>query len=71
MVRHPMYSGALVMLFGTPLALGSWWGLLIFLALTFLIVWRLLEEERFLSDNLSGYKEYCRQVQNRLVPFVW
>ncbi len=28
-VRHPMYSGALVMLFGTPLALGSWWGLLI------------------------------------------
>jgi protein-S-isoprenylcysteine O-methyltransferase Ste14 len=71
MVRHPMYSGALVMLFGTPLALGSWWGLLIFLALTFLIVWRLLEEERFLSDHLSGYKEYCRQVQNRLVPFVW
>ena len=25
-VRHPMYSGALVMLLGTPLALGSWWG---------------------------------------------
>ena len=27
-VRHPMYAGALIMLFGTPIALGSWWGLL-------------------------------------------
>jgi protein-S-isoprenylcysteine O-methyltransferase Ste14 len=70
-VRHPMYSGALLMLFGTPLALGSWWDLLIFIALTFLIVWRLLEEEKFLSDNLPGYQEYRRKVQYRLVPFVW
>jgi len=70
-VRHPMYSGALVMLFGTPLALGSWWSLLVFVWLTFLIVWRLIEEETFLSNSLSGYQEYCRKVQYRLVPFVW
>jgi len=70
-IRHPMYSGALVMLFGTPLALGSWWGLLMFISLTFLIVWRLLEEEKFLSKSLSGYKDYCRLVPYRLVPFVW
>lgn len=25
LVRHPMYSGALIMLLGTPLALSSWW----------------------------------------------
>lgn len=56
-VRHPMYSGALVMLLGTPLALGSWWGLLMFIPMTFVIVWRLLDEEKFLSKNLSGYKE--------------
>ncbi len=70
-VRHPMYSGALVMLFGTPLALGSLWGLLVFIPMTFVIVWRLLDEEKFLSKNLSGYVEYCKKVQYRLVPFIW
>jgi protein-S-isoprenylcysteine O-methyltransferase Ste14 len=70
-VRHPMYSGALVMLFGTPLALGSLWGLLLFIPMTFVIVWRLLDEEKFLSKNLSGYVEYCKKVQYRLVPFIW
>jgi protein-S-isoprenylcysteine O-methyltransferase Ste14 len=38
MVRHPMYSGALIMLFGTPLALGSWWGLLVFILFTLIII---------------------------------
>jgi protein-S-isoprenylcysteine O-methyltransferase Ste14 len=70
-VRHPMYSGALVMLFGTPLALGSWWGLLMFIPMIFTIAWRSLEEERFLVRNLSGYQEYCRIVRYRLVPFAW
>jgi protein-S-isoprenylcysteine O-methyltransferase Ste14 len=70
-VRHPMYSGALVMLFGTPLALGSWWGLLMFIPMTFVIVWRLLDEEKFLSKNLPGYSDYKKKVQYRLIPFVW
>lgn len=50
-VRHPMYSGALIMLFGTPLALGSWWGLLMFIPFTLILVWRLLDEEKFLLNN--------------------
>jgi protein-S-isoprenylcysteine O-methyltransferase Ste14 len=70
-VRHPMYSGALVMLFGTPLALGSWWGLLMFIPMIFTIAWRARDEERFLFNNLSGYKEYCQIVRYRLVPFGW
>jgi len=70
-IRHPMYSGALVMLFGTPLALGSWWGLLMFMPMVFTIAWRACEEERFLFKNLSGYEEYCQIVRYRLVPFVW
>jgi len=53
-VRHPMYSGALIMLFGTPLALGSWWGLLMFIPFTLIIIVRLLDEEKFLSKNLPG-----------------
>jgi protein-S-isoprenylcysteine O-methyltransferase Ste14 len=70
-VRHPMYSGALVMLVGTPLALGSWWGLLMFVLMIFAIAWRALDEERFLRKNLPGYAEYCQRVRYRLLPFVW
>jgi protein-S-isoprenylcysteine O-methyltransferase Ste14 len=70
-VRHPMYTGALIMLFGIPLALGSWWGLLINIAMTAAIVWRLLDEERFLIANLGGYQEYQRTVRYGLMPYVW
>jgi protein-S-isoprenylcysteine O-methyltransferase Ste14 len=70
-VRHPMYSGALVMLLGTPLALGSWWGLLMFIPMVFTIAWRARDEEQFLCKKLSGYKEYCQTVRYRLMPFVW
>jgi len=70
-VRHPMYSGALVMLFGTPLALGSWWGLFPFVAITFIIRWRLLQEEKFLAKSLSGYRDYCHKVRHRLAPCIW
>jgi protein-S-isoprenylcysteine O-methyltransferase Ste14 len=70
-VRHPMYSGALVILLGTPVALGSWWGVLMFVPMAFIILWRARDEERFLLENLPGYKEYCRTVRYRLVPFVW
>jgi protein-S-isoprenylcysteine O-methyltransferase Ste14 len=71
LVRHPMYAGALVMLFGTPLGLGSWWGLLMFVAMTAVIVMRLLDEERFLAQKLPGYTQYCQKVRYRLIPFIW
>jgi protein-S-isoprenylcysteine O-methyltransferase Ste14 len=70
-VRHPMYIGALVMLLGVPLALGSWWGLLTIIPMTLVIVWRLLDEEQFLAKKLSGYSEYQNKVRYRLVPFIW
>jgi protein-S-isoprenylcysteine O-methyltransferase Ste14 len=70
-VRHPMYSGALVMLLGTPLALGSWWGLVMFIPMIFTIAWRARDEERFLFKNLPGYREYCQTVRYRLVPYAW
>ena len=70
-VRHPMYAGALVMMIGVPLALGSWWGFLPVAAMAAVIVARLLDEERLLADQLPGYAEYRRRVQHRLVPRVW
>lgn len=70
-VRHPMYSWALVMMPGIPLALGSLWGLLPVVPAVAGVVWRLLDEERFLARNLPGYEDYMRKVRYRLVPFVW
>ena len=70
-VRHPMYVGGLVFILGVPLALGSWWGLLTFIPLMLVIAWRLLDEERFLVKNLSGYEKYRGTVKYRLIPFVW
>ena len=70
-VRHPMYASGLLYLFGTPLALGSYWGLLpFFFAIPFL-VWRLFDEERMLTRELEGYSEYQQRVRYRLLPGVW
>lgn len=69
-VRHPMYSGALILLLGTPLALGSWWGLVPFAFMVVVIVVRLLNEEKFLLANLPGYAEYAARVKYRLIPRV-
>jgi protein-S-isoprenylcysteine O-methyltransferase Ste14 len=71
LVRHPMYAGGALLLLATPLALGSLWGLPIGIAITAAIVVRLLDEERYLSANLSGYDEYREKVRYRLLPRVW
>src|SRR5262249_28802169 len=70
-VRHPMYASASLYLVGTPLALGSYWGLIPVAAMVPFLIWRLLDEERLLSSTLPGYVEYRRRVRHRLVPFVW
>lgn len=70
-VRHPMYGWALLMMLGIPLALGSWWALLVAVASVAGIVARLLDEEQFLAGNLAGYSDYMRKVRYRLVPRVW
>jgi protein-S-isoprenylcysteine O-methyltransferase Ste14 len=70
-VRHPMYAGGLLRFIGTPLALASYWGLLAFVAVLPALVWRLLDEERFLAKNLPGYIDYCAKVRRRLIPGVF
>jgi protein-S-isoprenylcysteine O-methyltransferase Ste14 len=71
LVRHPMYAAALLMLAATPVALGSWWGLVVLLLITPVLIWRLLDEEKFLERNLPGYIEYEKKVRYRLIPYVW
>ena len=59
-VRHPMYAGALLLVVFTPLALGSYWGLLVAVACLPALAWRLLDEEKVLRRDLPGYADYCR-----------
>jgi protein-S-isoprenylcysteine O-methyltransferase Ste14 len=70
-VRHPMYASASLYLIGSPLALASYWALIPIAAMIPFLTWRLIDEERFLATNLSGYIEYQNRVRHRLVPFVW
>ena len=70
-VRHPMYASALVYLIGTPLALGSYWGLLAVAFMVPFLIWRLIDEERLLARDLPGYTDYQRRVRYRLLPYVW
>jgi len=70
-VRHPQYAGAFLYLFGTPLALGSWWGVLVFAAMAPFLIWRLVDEERLLTAGLPGYADYRRRVRFRLIPGLY
>jgi len=70
-VRYPMYGRGLFMFLGTPLLLGSWYGLLpVVLFLPALFV-RTVLEERMLCHELPGYEDYMKQVKYRLIPYVW
>lgn len=70
-VRHPMYASGLVYLIGMPLALGSYLGLLVLAATAPVLVWRLLDEEKLLAQNLPGYVEYQARVRWRLIPKIF
>lgn len=70
-VRHPMYAGAMPLVIGVPLALGSWLGLSALLLFVPALIWRLLDEERFLARNLAGYAQYQDKVKYRLLPLIW
>lgn len=70
-VRHPMYSVTLLLFLAMPLVLGSLLSFVIFLAYPFIIAARIKGEERVLTEELEGYKEYKNRVQCRLIPFIW
>ena len=71
MVRHPMYSGAILLFIGGPALLGSVYGLAIGLLLIITIAVRSLGEEEMLGRELDGYNEYMKKVKWRFIPFVF
>lgn len=71
LVRHPMYSSALLLFFGMPLLLGSWTGLWGSLVLSIALAWRSVNEEKALRRQFADYDDYSRRVRYRLVPYIW
>jgi protein-S-isoprenylcysteine O-methyltransferase Ste14 len=70
-VRHPMYVGVLIMITGIPLALDAWWGLFIIVIAAPGLIWRIINEETLLRNELAGYIEYTKKVRYRLIPYIW
>lgn len=70
-VRHPGYLGGLIFSLGTPLMLGSYWGLVPMLLTIFLMFWRTSLEDATLKNELTGYKEYSNTVRYRIIPYLW
>lgn len=70
-VRHPMYSIIILMFFSMPIVLGSLVGIIPLLLVPYILVKRILNEEKVLTEGLSGYAEYKEKVKYRLLPFVW
>ena len=70
-VRHPMYATTLLLFLSMPIVLGSVYAFLIFLVYPFIIAKRIKHEEKFLEEELDGYREYKQKVKYRLIPFIW
>ena len=71
LVRHPMYSGFVLMILATPFSLASYIAVVPAVLLVPVIVFRLLDEEKLLRQELPGYTEYCKQTRFRLIPSVF
>jgi protein-S-isoprenylcysteine O-methyltransferase Ste14 len=70
-VRHPMYAGAILLLLGIPLLLGSWIGLALAPVLVVGFGFRAVFEERTLAAHLPAYADYAARVRYRFVPLIW
>jgi protein-S-isoprenylcysteine O-methyltransferase Ste14 len=71
LVRHPMYTIMIVLLFAVPVALGSRFALILAMFLTILLIVRTYFEDRTLYTELEGYPEYTTQTRYRLIPKIW
>lgn len=70
-IRHPMYLASVLMFLSIPIVMGSWYALIPFAFYPVLMVVRILDEEKLLTAELSGYEEYKRKVKYRMIPFIW
>lgn len=70
-LRHPGYAGGLLTYLATPFFLDSSWAILPAILMMVVMVIRTNLEDRFLQDELQGYREYASRVRYRLLPGIW
>ena len=70
-VRHPMYTATIILFLSMPIVLGSLVSFFVFLLYPVIIVFRIVNEEKFLEKELVGYIEYKKKVKWRIIPFIW
>jgi protein-S-isoprenylcysteine O-methyltransferase Ste14 len=70
-VRHPMYSAAILMFMFMPLVLGSFLALIPLLIFPFQMSTRMKNEELILEEGLDGYIEYKKKVRYKIIPLLW
>jgi protein-S-isoprenylcysteine O-methyltransferase Ste14 len=70
-VRHPMYSAAILMFMFMPLVLGSFFALIPLVIFPFQMSTRMKNEELILEEGLEGYIEYTKKVRYKIIPLLW
>ena len=70
-VRHPLYTGAIIMIIGLPIALGSWLSLIPAIIGAVAIIIRIKFEENMLIEGMDGYEEYRTRVKYKLIPKIY
>lgn len=70
-VRHPLYTAAIIMFFASPIVLGSFYAINPMLFYLIGIIKRIRNEEKVLRNGLDGYADYLEKVKYRLIPYVW
>ena len=68
-IRHPIYTGDILLLLGLELALNSWLVVGVSIIILF-VVRQAMKEEALLSRAFAGYNAYCRQTK-KFIPFVY
>lgn len=67
-LRHPAYFANIVAIPASALAIGSWIGLIPAMPFCAVTVWRARREDRYLRQNLPGYKDYMNRVPGGVLP---
>jgi len=70
-IRHPLYTGAILMALGLPVALGSWISLIPAAIVVLTLIIRIKFEEKMLTKGMDGYEDYRTRVKYKLIPKIY
>jgi len=70
-IRHPGYLSGIMFFLGTPMVLDSVYGFISFVCITISFGIRIIFEEKMLTAELDGYREFTKKVKYRLIPRIW